>query len=292
MDIIEQLLSHPRMSADFSSLPSDLQPLTIAVEENNLPLLRRLLRDSRLIDGSVVSKALFKAADLGHTEIIEFYLRLLSSQTKEKHNSHSKHESRYENNSQSKHEPRSKYELLSKYESHCEQNLEAIRFPRSFWIALAKKESSSLFRWALEDPQIDTTTIDWQVLFTAVEYNQVEIFSVLLESSQIDFSTCCNDGLLRAIKDGHKKIVDLWLQDKRLNPLLKRQYDHRDLLQVAIKHHQVDIFRLLLQDPRIRNSTNLYGLFLRLRYKEDKTEKSQLMRVLLSQMDFAGKDMI
>ena len=90
----------------------------------------------------------------------------------------------------------------------------------------------------------------------SVKTNNLEIVKLYCRFSYIDPSADNNYAIRTASQKGYEGIVQLLLQDARVDPSAKDPSDWDNAIQLASQNGHGDIVRLLLQDSRVDPSAN------------------------------------
>ena len=92
----------------------------------------------------------------------------------------------------------------------------------------------------------------------AIENNDIEIISILLNDKQIDPTMDKNWAIRYCSKYGYIDIVKLLLKDKRVSP----SDHHNDAIDLASENGHINIIKLLWSCKSVKNTLNKNNLIL------------------------------
>jgi len=103
----------------------------------------------------------------------------------------------------------------------------------------------------LKDPKVDPSRDGNEALLSAVHHGLVDTVDRLLQDPRIDPTELNNRVLVLALDRGNRKVLKRLLEDRDASGRLRVDPSVGGLLSHAVRIGQVDMVDLLLQDPRV-----------------------------------------
>lgn len=116
----------------------------------------------------------------------------------------------------------------------------------------------------------------FEQLLNAINNNKITIIKKLLSDKTLDPSQHDNIALFAATKKWKPKIIELLLNDERVNPASDATNDARGLIVDSASYGNINIVKLLLKDPRVDFSFSC-NQAIRISMSEGYTEITKLL---------------